>query len=321
MVYAKNISVEFPANSRRKGYRARRVISCTIDSTWQRLTDTCEISIGRNIKGLDLTEVRDLFRRGDEVIVYAGYNGNLVHEFSGYIVDILDEQNITFKCQDEMYQLKKGVINFNKKNCTLKQLIDVVAKGYTTDVIGAELGSVRIKNMTSAGVLEELKQKYGIYCFFRGKTLVAGKPYEGNSRRVKLNFDVLRNIKTHGLTYKRSEDIRVQVKVTSVLADGTKIEATAGDEDGATSEINLFGIKSKADLKAKAEEKLTLMKTDGYEGDITLLAEPRVVFGDEVEINSARYPERNGVYYADGTVFKYGPGAGIERIVKIGKKA
>lgn len=320
MVLAKNISVEFPAVRDRKGYRSRRVISVMVESGWEKLTDTCEITLSRNLKGLDLAQVRDLFRRGDTVKVFAGYNKKLLQEFEGYITDVSDEKHLVFKCQDEMYKLKTGSVNFNKKNCKLLDILKAIAPGYTLDAVDAELGSVRIKGMSPAEVLLKLKDQYGLYCFFRGTTLVAGKIYQGNSNKLKLNFDRLRNIKTHSLTYKRAEDIHVKVKVTSILSNGTKIEATAGDENGSVSEINLYGIKSKADLQKKADEKLALMKADGYTGSVTLFGIPKIVHGDEVDLKSERYPERNGTYHVDATTYQYGPGATIERSVKIGNK-
>lgn len=329
MVLAKNIEVLFPAAHGRPTYRLRRVISCTVESGWEKLTDTCELVISRNIKGMKLDEVRDAFRRGDGIEISFGYNGELRREFTGYIIDVDDDKHLTFKCQDEMYKLKTGTINFNKKRCKLKDVLDainaaVVKAGgiaYELDVPDAELGNVRIKGISAAEALLRIKDGYGIYSYFRDGKLVSGKINQGSNVRYRLNYDTERNIKSHSLTYKRAEDVRVQVKVSSVLSSGRKIEVTVGDEDGTQSDIQLIGITNTADLKKKAEHKLALMKQDGFEGDVSLFGIPFVRFGDEVELYSAKHPERTGAYYIDSTSVKYVTAGGIERVIKLGSKA
>lgn len=329
MVFAKNISVEFPAIRDRKGYRMRRVVSFSTEKSWQSLTGTAEIVVSKYIKGYDIAQLRDMFRVDDPVVVYAGYNGNLVQEFKGYLTRVQDEQHITFTCEDEMRMLKKGQVNMIKKPCKLKDILNAIndvvfkttGKRYDLDTVDAELGSVRIKAMTPAQVLQEIKDKYKVYSYFKNGILVSGKVFQGNNERHILNFDNQRNIKSHSLEYKRAEDLKVKVKVTSVLANGTKIEATAGDEDGQESEISLFGVNNKKDLQQKADDKLKLMKVDGLAGDVVIFGVPLIEFGDEVSFRSTKFPERDGIYYVDGTSYKYGPGAFIERVVKIGRKA
>jgi hypothetical protein len=321
MLLIKNIEILFPAAHGRPTYRLRRVISCVVESSWESLTDTCEIKISRNIKGMSLGQVRETFRRGDKVEVRFGYNGQLPIEFNGYIIDVEDSEHLVFKCQDEMYKLKSGTVNYNKKNCNLQELLTVIAPGYVYDAADAELGNVRIKDISPSQVLQEIKDGYGIYTYFRDGVLISGKINQGSAVRYVLNYDKDRNIKAHSLTYKRAEDVRAKVKVSSVLRSGQKLEVTVGDADGNQSEIELFGITNMADLKAKAEAKLAVIKSDGFEGDVTLFGIPKVRFGDEVELRSALHPERNGAHYIDATTCKYVTGSGIERVIKIGLKA
>lgn len=321
MTFAKNIEVLFQAAHGRPTYRLCRVISCNIDSSWESLTDTCELVISRNIKGMSLDKVRETFRKGDPISIRIGYDQNLIQEFTGYIVNIDDSKHLVFSCQDEMYKLKSGTVNFNKKNCSLQELLEVVAAGYTFDCADAQLGNVRIKDISPAQVLQEIKDGYGIYSYFRDGKLISGKINQGNNNRFVLNYDQQRNIKSHSLTYRRAEDIRARIKVSSILRSGEKLEITVGDADGTQSEIELFGIDNMADLRAKAEQKLALIKSDGFEGEITLFGLPRIVFGDEVELRSTLHPERNGAHYVDSTQLKYVTGSGIERVVKIGLKA
>lgn len=321
MVFAKNIEITFPAIRDRQTYVCRRVISLEVESSYETLTDKATFRLGRAIKGMNLEQVRDTFRRGDKVLIKAGYNGVLETEFTGYIVNVMDEKHLEFECQDEMFKLKTVEVNFNRRSCALKDLLKVVAPGYDVDAPEADLGHVRFTRKMASEVLQEVKDKYGIYSYFRDGVLVCGKINQGSSVRYQLNYDVDRNIKSHDLTYRRAEDIRARVRCSSILDNGTKIEVTVGDPDGEINNIELFGITSKADLKVKAEAKLALMKVDGLEGTVSLFGVPRVRFGDEVLLNSTLHPERSGAYYIKSTIYNYVTGQGITRKVDIGGKA
>lgn len=329
MLLAKNIEVVFSAIRNRKGYRFRRVVSFTAEKSWEKLTNTAEVVVSRNIKGYSVEDVKNLFRVGDPVAVRCGYNGELVEEFSGFITRIKDGQHIVFVLEDNMFHFKNGTINFTAKNAKLDTVIEqclntvksISGYSYDSDVINAELGSVKLKNITPAEVLKKLKDDYNIYSCFIGDVLHVGKVYQGNSTRIKLSFDSQRNIKSHNIEFKRAEDLKVKIKVESVLSNGQKKSVTVGDENGELSTIQLYGISNESDLKKKAEEKLALKKVDGLTGSVVLFGIPKINFGDEVELVSTEFPDRNGVYYIDSTVYRYGPSAQIEREIKIGGKA
>lgn len=322
-----NIAVEFPAVRGRKGYRMRRVISCNVQKGWRELTSKAEVVISRNIKGYDMNDIRELFKEGDPVAIYAGYNGELRHEFSGYIARVNDGKHITFSFEDEMYLLKKGQVHFNKKPCTLKDVLNAInkvsqevnGKTFELDAVDAELGTVRIPGHTPAEVLQEIKDKFKIYSFFRNGVLVSGKIYQGNNVRHVLNFDGKKNIKSHSLDYKRADELRVKIKVTSTLRNGKILEATAGDEDGQESVFNLFGIENQAELQKKADDLLKLKKVNGYSGEVVCFAYPSIQPGEELAFRSNEVPDRDGIYYADATNFIYGEGAFIERKTTIGR--
>jgi hypothetical protein len=329
VILTKNISVEFPATRDRKGYRFRRVVSATVESGWESLATTAEIVVSKNIKGYGVEDIKNLFRRGDKVIVSAGYNGNLVKEFEGYISQLKEDQHFIFKCEDEMFLLKSGVVNFSKKNCQLEDLINACLKvvkektgvSIQTNLASAQLGSVRVNNISPAQVLLKLKDDMSIYSYFKDGVLYSGKIFQDNDRVVTISFDRERNMKSHSLEFKSAEDNKVKVKVTSVTSDGKKIEASAGDEDGNVSTIELYGIDSKSELQKKADDKLKLMKVDGFTGSVTLFGVPRVVFGDQVKFRSDEFTFKNVEHFVDSTILKYGPGAMIERDVKIGRRA
>lgn len=329
MVLAKNILIDFPAVRDRKGIRMRRVVSFTAEQSWQSLTNKATLTISKYIKGINQEQLREMFRIGDAVTISSGYNREHNEEFAGYITRLNDDRHLVMDLEDEMYMLKRGQLHFNKSKCKLKDLFDAInklmlevhGKQYTLDVADAELGNVRIKGKTPCEVLQEIKDKYKLYTYFRDGVLISGKVYQSNEVRHVLNFDNERNIKGHSLEFNKAEDLKVRVKVTSVTSSGQLLTATAGDEDGAESEIGLYGINNQADLQKKADAKLALMKVDGYKGDINCYAVPFIRFGDEVQLRSAKFPERDGAYYVDATNLKYETGNGIERTVTIAKRA
>lgn len=329
MIYSKNIAVEFPATRDRVGYRFRRVVSVVCEHSWEKLSSTAEIVVSRNIKGYGSEEIKDLFRRGDRVVIYAGYNGELIKEFEGYITSLNEETHYTFKCEDEMFLFRNGNVNFSKKNCSLADLVGAclsevkAVHGVTisTNIADANIGSVRVKDLSPAEVLLKLKDDMSLYSYFRDGVLYSGKIFQDNANRITLSFDRERNIKTHSLEFKKAEDLKVKIKVTSVLSTGKKLTATAGDEDGELSTIELFGVNSQTELQQKAEDKLKLMKVDGFTGSVTLFGIPLIRFGDEIRFRSDEFDHKNVIHYADATVFKYGSGPYIEREVKVGRRA
>ncbi len=176
-VYAIHGEVVFPAHRGRQGLRIRKFSSLKVISGWEMLTDTAEVVIARKSDVIDSNRVKEYLKTGDPVVFRMGYdsNDNLFTEFSGYIQGISTGSPLVISCEDEMFQLKRKTVSISKQRCTLKQLLQVIAKGYEIDCEDTQLGDVRYSNVAVTQILEDLKEKAGLHSFFRGKKLVVGK--------------------------------------------------------------------------------------------------------------------------------------------------
>lgn len=170
--YALYGEIVFPEHHGRQGFKIRRFSDVKIESSWQSLTGTAEITIPRRVKDFDRMNVTEWFREGDPVEIYLGYDGNLVSEFTGYLAKVRVGIPLVLSLEDEMYQLKRKTVSVSYQNATLKQLLNAIAPGYKVVCDETILGSVRFSNMAASAILDELK-KNGIHSWFVGKELHA----------------------------------------------------------------------------------------------------------------------------------------------------
>jgi hypothetical protein len=328
MVLAMCAYIVFPATAYRGEISVRKIAMAEVKTSWKLLTDTAMLELPRNTVDFnkigtvayDKKNVRDVFRYGDQVQIKLGFNGVLIEEFSGYITEVGADIPITIRCQDEMWKLKQTPVNVSLKKATLEDLLKVIMpSGYTYDANPIELGSVRYANVTVAKVLEKLKQDYNLYSYMNGKQLVVGKIYTDNQDNIhKINID---HMPGNNLVYKRADERQVLIKAVSTKTDGTKIEATAGDEGGEEYQLTYYGISSVAELKKLAELDYEKYKVDGYEGDLEIYGNLDITHGDKVELHSPLFPDRDGIYYVDEITATYDDSPMYHKKLTIGGKA
>jgi hypothetical protein len=325
-----------------------------IESTWQRFTDTCSITLPRNVQAIQAGTVRqlpDLFSVGDPVQVSYGYDGNIRPEFAGYVSAIKPGTPFVLECEDAMWLLKRRQLSNSWRSVTLHQLLQYVldANGLSFPILELgelTLGKYTINKATGAQIFDSLKSQFGIRCFFRNGTLVAGDPYQlhGNPTTHKLGFG--QNIIDSDLTYTRAEDIALHFQGISYLKGGGKIVV---DEGGAVKQgkpkhkkgdpplpasqvvnsfshgtgelrtISAVGL-NEAQLRAFVASEAKRLRFDGYRGSVTSFGVPATEHGDIALITDPAYPERAGRYSIDKVVKTFGVG-GSRRITTLGPKA
>jgi hypothetical protein len=287
----------FPATATRKEISVRRPTAVKIESGWEMLTDTAVIVLPRNVSYFDKTKVREVFKKGDEVIIKLGYNGNLETEFTGYISKVSADVPIKIKCQDAMYLLKKHPVNMSLKTTNLPSFIkSIVPDDFDVDVMDIDIGTTRWVKTTVAKVLEKLQEDYNIYSYIReGKTLVVGKIYSDDTTVEKYDFGI--NVVENQLQYKYKEDISIKIDATSTLHNGDKIEVSIGDDDGEVRQLSYYNIAFKKELERLAHLDYDKFKIDGFEGAISTWGIPSVKHGYVAELEGQQYPDRNGKYY------------------------
>lgn len=314
--YALYGEIIFPEHEGRQAFRIRRFSECKIESSWKSLTGTAEIIIPRKVKDFDRLNVSEWFREGDPVEIWLGYNGNLLLEFQGYIKKVPAGIPIVISCEDEMYKLKRSTVSVSKKDCSLKQLLNEIAPGYTIVCDDVRLGNVRFSKMSPSQIMDEL-QKNGIYCWFEGKELHAFGTSKSNVDPVEILIE-----RTAAESLKQREIEKTLVIMSLIRKKGKKIRVEVGDKQAGkriTREIS--GIElSEAELKRDAEKLYELSKQPGLDGDVTLWGVPRVQHGSRINLKSIIYPEKNGTYYVDA-VTKTFSSQGYRQVCKLGLKA
>lgn len=309
----------FSANDIRKSFAMRRINSVEIESSWRMLTDTATITLPRNVMEFDRSKVRDVFKRGDAVTIYLGYNDRMYSEFSGYISQVSADIPIELKCEDEMFMIKKIPVNFSSVDISLDVLLKSIIKGYEIDALeGCELGKVRFTKTNVGAVLEKLQSEFKIYTYIEPgtKKIVSGKIYADNSDEQAYMFDLDRNIVSNDLVYRNKDDVRVKVTGTAIKS-GEKLEYSFGDEDADKNIDWQFLVSTQKDLEEAVKRMYDANKSDGFDGSFTGFGVPSVLHGRKARLVSTRYPDRDGVYYIEGVNKSFDTG-GYRQQIKIG---
>lgn len=312
--------ITFPASRDRQEIIIRQPSNVHIESGWKRLTDTAVITLPRNVEFFDKNNVRDVFKANDPVIIELGYDGDNVQEFEGFVVRTSAEIPIQIYCEDLMYTLKQLPAHISLQNATLEQLLTALIPDIEIDALEVNIGTVRYANTTVAKVLEDLKNKMGLYSYIQNGVLVCGKIYADDTDVSTVVVHLEKNVASHRLAYRNADDIRILVKAVSTLPNGKKLSVSTGDEGGEVRQLPYYNITDKASLLKIAQEDIKKYKVDGYAGDLTTFGKPIINHGTKVFIESDLYGDRAGLYYAEAVVIDWGETAKYRRKVTIGDR-
>ena len=307
------------------------VKSISIDSSIEKLTDTARVELPREFKNavrddhpfsLERKNLLEHLKVGDPIVIEAGYDGELFTEFSGYISDIGAEIPLIIECEDEMYKLrKKPLINHTFKSATLREVLKFIAPEYEIDALDMVVGKYMIERASPYKVIEDLKEKYGVRCFFKGKKLYAGLTVDFRPQTVH-EFTFGRNIReSTDLKYRVKETRKRFIKAVSMQKGSAEKKVTYDFGDVGESEISLHAPLNlnQQQLKEWAEKYYNSMVFDGYEGSIDGWFWPRTEVGDSAKIKDPNYPTgyRDGQYFIDGVTTTINESEGIKRQNKI----
>lgn len=315
MTYAICGEIEFPAIRGRQKILIRRFSSVNIQSSWQNLTSTADIVLPRKVRDFEDKKIKDLFAPGDPVIIRLGYDDIVNTEFEGYVLKPSNGAPLTITCEDEMYNLKRKTISFSNAACSLKELLKIIAPGYKIECEDTPIGSVRYSEQSVSQIFDDLKNKIGLYTYFRGKTLICGRTIKETGNKVKV---IIEKQAADNLKERNIED--VWVKVESLQKKGKPVKFEMGEKKG-----NIITLKqpylTKIEVERIAKNAYKKAKEPGLDGGLTLFANPRVEHGDIIELQSLMYPEKDGSYYVDAVAIAIQEGQGYRQEVKLGSKA
>jgi len=297
-----------------------------INSSWEELTDTCEIVIPKKIRFTKNNEqiqnvVRGdnaLFKRNDDVTVNCGYGDQIGVRFVGYVSNIVPRKPLMFSCQDLAYKLKQTTVNYSAKDVSLNTVLENIIPSdikFRTNV-DFTIGKITIEKSPVSQALEFLRETFGIISFVRDNVLVCGVAYELTNINDVTIHDIdleQRGIDVSSLEYIREDDRQIKVTAVSIYPDNTKKEVTVGNENGGARTQYFYNV-SESDLKTYAEQQLEKFQYDGFSGSFTTFLNPHIKHGDAVRLSSEEIPDANGVYLVKRVVTTCGVSGGRQEV-------
>lgn len=301
-----------------------------VESDFKKLTDLAELKFPSNL-ALKGQSLKELIQRGDQVTISAGYLPELNLEFTGYVVDVLPDATFTIKCEDQMFLLKSmpSIIEGEQnawRQQTLDGLLKRLLKGKVPhEALDMNLGAYRLTEKTVALELLKLKERYGLYSYFRDGVLKVGFGYDlDESQTVDFGLTGQKgNVPSEAidLEYRLSERSKVKVKAVIMKQDGTQETVEIGDSDGEVHTLHYnYTEASRDSIRKVVEADLAKLKYTGYRGGFKAYGAPFCKHGYTVRLTDDNYPERQGSYAIDKTLMSITPSGGYRRYITLGRR-
>ena len=271
-----------------KQWTIRNVNSVKITADSETFADTCRIEMPKNVKWAQDKDCP--IRRGDKVEVWLGYNERMTKRFSGWVRDVKAGVPTVITCEDDVFLLRK--VTIKKKlytNTTINEIIkDIIPETVRVEISGEiKIASWRTTAETVAG--EDGEPTLYIYTAWI------------NGRKNAGEFVETKNIISHNLEYRRSEDVKVRIRGVSHMANGTKIEYVEGDGDEVTK--NYYNL-SMAELQEMVKQEIKAEKWSGLSGAFETFGQPIVRKGYMVDLQLEGV--RKARYIVKGVEVKFG---------------
>lgn len=298
------------------GISTRAIQQGEIRSSWKELTDTCTLTLPRNLtyKNQRLDQV---VKVGDQVTVRLSVNNKWNDEFVGYVREVDPTIPMRILCEDEMWKLKQ--VPVKAKSWSKADISDVInhimPDGIETKIFdglstSVSIGKFMVNNMSAAQVLAKLRE-YGIFSYFKNKVLHVGFAYDYSFNKHIVHFQ--KNVRGNDLKFRLAGDYKIQVKAIANLPTGQKtIELYPDAIEGAELRTLNFGELSsditerKKLLRQYAEAEIKKFNVDGYRGRVTLWGTYNVKHGDELVLRDSLYPERESTNLVDEVTTSWG---------------
>lgn len=292
-------------------------------SSWKKFTDTGKINLPQRVRKEKKTIYigsENVFKKGDFTTIQIGYFPNIETVFEGYLTKIKPKEIVEMEFEDASWILKQTNLTLSFKDISLEDLLnkclaEAISKASPNikkelqkikiKTVGARFPAFRLTNVNIIQVLDELKSTYALTSFFRGQTLYVGLAYYGGGAKHRLEFqkDILDG---DNLEYKKEDDVRIKVKVVSMLETNEKLEVEVGDTDGEQRTIFVYNVRDTAELKKIGEREKERLKYEGFFGTFDTFIHKIIRHGDEIELIDNKNPEKNGFYLVEEVVLRWG---------------
>ena len=283
------------------------VSSFEIESSWETLTDTATFRFPQNLRinGLSIKEVINV---RDVVIFDCGYGNNRTRRFAGVVTEVSPADIVEIKCEDGAWYLKQLIVEkYSAPPQQLSKMMDDLLL-LPKLTVQAELGSYRASNVTRMDILNNLRETYSLYSFFRGDILTIGVPYDGSGTKYVFNLTgVDCNVAdSSNLVYNEVTETQIVLKGTSFLENNTKLELwcywekdeiviSKVKKEGAIRTQNYYNLSLNGSKQA-LQAKLPNIIYTGYKGYFTTFLDPVLQHGDKVLLLDLKNEDRQGTY-------------------------
>lgn len=286
------------------------------------LADTAEISLPAVIQNKAL-EIENKVKRGDQVSIRLGYDGDLIQEFSGYLQEIaVNNGTITLQCEDSLFLFRKSVADEELKGISLKGLLQHLMKatGISLEVKCSyefQYEKFVLSRMTAFDVLKKIREETKANIYLKGRELHVHPAYEEVFGKVKYDFS--RNVEKDNLVYKHTDRRKFEVEVEGQSKGGKSEKVRVGTAGGDLRSVKVYGVTDPEVLKKRGEEELKHLSYDGYEGDLTGWLLPYCDAGYVASIHDEEYPWKDGNYYVTAVTTEFSQNGGSRKI-QLGRK-
>ena len=271
------------------------------------------------------------FTEGMAVEIKAGYDGNNVTRFKGYVKRINLKVPTEIECEGYAYLFRP--IRFSKgytKSTTIKAVIqDLIAAGGIQDKIRIHPAFQDItfepytfKNFSGIEILEFLKKWYKVTIFFDFDQLYIGlretlwNQAAANVVKHELGWNVIKDDKLMFNAVK--EFAQVNIMAVSKNIDGTRNKGINKLLQPGGTKIERLLSRDAKFLAAIADQEKTLLTYKGYSGKITAFLEPYCAPGMTSQISDPVYQARTGRYFIEGVEGEISRTGGGRQIISIG---
>ena len=296
-----------------------KISSARIVRDTESLTDTCELTLPRRIKWDGLSELP--LHIGDMVTLELGYDNQTELAFRGYIRRIKRDVPVTLELEDEMYQMKKlEAVKKAYKSVTLRQLLEDQATACRLRVMGEQgLGAYRVTAKTVAELLGQL-QEQGIRSFFLTEdgspVLCSGVLMEHTKPAPKQVLRTGMNIVGHDLDQQDARDMKLRVKVISIMPNNKKKTVELGDKDGELHTLHCYN-KTEQEARKWGQQEMKRLQRDGLTGTVTTFGYRLLDKLDTVGI--VMDGKRKGIYQIKKNTITFGS-QGYRQEVELGQR-
>ncbi len=286
-----------------------------IETSWMTQTQKGTIILPAALK-FDIGTLKSEIKKGDEVTIKIGYDDHPNTIFTGFVARLKPSIPVVIEVEDAMWKLKQIEVNDTAKDESLKSFLERNIP-YEVDCFDINIYRFVASKITASQLLNELKNDYGFYSFFKNGKLVVGKQYDPANYTTQI-LEMYYNILEDNLEYKTKDDVKIKVTAISNMADGTKHEVELGDPEGESRSLNFYNLP-KAELTKIATKEIERLSYDGYRGDITIFGEPFFQIGDVAEIRNAKESDKTGRYWVDAVDYSFGVN-GYRQTITLGSR-